>query len=65
MDTRSTLRKLKIQGSPVAQQFSTALAQGLILETWDQVPHQTPCMEPASPSACFSASLFAWSLMNK
>ena len=24
-------------------------AQGLILETWDQVPRQAPCMEPASP----------------
>ena len=32
-------------------------AQGVILETQDRVPHQTPCMEPASPSACISASL--------
>ena len=32
-------------------------AQGLILETWDQVPHQAACMETASPSACVSASL--------
>ena len=32
-------------------------AQGLILETQDRVPHQAPCMEPASPSACVSASL--------
>ena len=32
-------------------------AQGLILETWDQVPRRAPCMEPASPSACVSASL--------
>ena len=37
-------------------------AQGVVLETWDRVPHQTLCMEPASPSACVSASL---SLMNK
>ena len=32
-------------------------AQGVILETWDRVPCQAPCMEPASPSACVSASL--------
>ena len=32
-------------------------AQGVILETRDRVPHQAPCMEPASPSACVSASL--------
>ena len=32
-------------------------AQGLILETWDRVPRRAPCMEPASPSACVSASL--------
>ena len=33
------------------------LAQGVILETRDWVPHQAPCVEPASPSACVSASL--------
>ena len=32
-------------------------AQGMILETWDRVPHQAPYMKPAPPSACFSASL--------
>ena len=32
-------------------------AQGLILETWDPVPHRASCMEPASPSACVSAPL--------
>ena len=42
----------------VAQWFTTALAQGVILETWDRVPRRAPCMEPASPSACVSASLF-------
>ena len=36
--------------------------KGAILETQDRVPHRAPCMEPASPSACVSASL---SLMNK
>ena len=39
-------------------------AQGMILETQVQVLHQTPCMEPASPSACVSAPLSV-SLMNK
>ena len=33
------------------------LAQGVILESWDRVPHQAPCMGPASPSAYVSASL--------
>ena len=43
------------------------LAQGLILETWDQVP-RAPCVKPASPSACVSAFLslsLSLSLMNK
>ena len=30
-------------------------AHGLILGTWDRVPHWDPYMEPASPSACVSA----------
>ena len=30
--------------------------QGLNLETRDRVPHPAPCMEPASPSACVSAT---------
>ena len=34
-----------------------ALAQGVILETQDRIPRQAPGMEPASPSACVSASL--------
>ena len=33
------------------------LAQGGILEPRDRVLHRAPCMEPASPSACVSASL--------
>ena len=32
-------------------------AQGVILETQDRVPHQAPCLEPASPSACVCASV--------
>ena len=39
-------------------------AQGMILESQDRVLHWAPCMEPASPSACVSASLCV-SLMNK
>ena len=32
-------------------------AQGVILGTRDRVPRQAPCVEPASPAACVSASL--------
>ena len=32
-------------------------AQVVIPKSWDRVPHQTPHGEPASPSACVSASL--------
>ena len=39
-------------------------AQGMILETRDRVPRRGPWMEPASPSACVSASL-PLSLMSK
>ena len=45
------------------QVLSLPLAQGVILESRDRLPHQAPCMEPASPSACVSASLSV-SLMN-
>ena len=40
------------------------LAQGVIPESRDRVPRRAPHMEPASPSACVSASLCV-SLMNK
>ena len=41
-------------------------AQAVILETQDQVPLRAPYMEPASPSACVSASLSSLCiLMNK
>ena len=40
------------------------LVQGMIPGSRDQVPHQAPCSEPASPSAYVSASLFL-SLMNE
>ena len=41
------------------------LAQGVILETQDRVPHRAPYGEPASPSACISASLSGLSWINK
>ena len=37
--------------------WPSGLAQGTILESWDRIPLQAPCMEPASPSSCVSASL--------
>ena len=40
------------------------LAQGVIPGVWDRVVHWAPCTEPASPSACVTASLSV-SLMNK
>ena len=42
-------------GSSVVERLP--LAQDMILETRDQVPHGAPCMEPASSSAYVSASL--------
>ena len=36
------------------------LAQGVIPESWDRVPHQASCMEPAYVSAFLSVSF-----MNK
>ena len=43
------------QGGSVVEHLP--LAQGVILESWDQVPHRAPRMEPASPSAYVYASL--------
>ena len=40
------------------------LVQVVILGSWDQVPHQAPYGEPASPFAYISASISV-SLMNK
>ena len=44
--------------------WHSAAAQDVILESQDRVPLLSPCMEPASPSACVSA-YFCVSLMNK
>ena len=49
-------------GGSVAERLP--LAQGVILGSRDQGPHWAPHKEPASPSACVSASVFL-SLMNK
>ena len=41
-------------------------AQGVILETRNQLPHRAPCMKRASPSACVCAFLsLSLSLINK
>ena len=59
------LKDVKLQGSLGGSAVEhLPSAQGMILETWDQVLYRAPCMEPASPSACVSASLSV-SLMNK
>ena len=43
------------QGGSMVEHLPSA--QGVIPGSWDRVPRQAPCMEPASPSACVSASL--------
>ena len=50
--------KMYVQGSLGGSAvWRLPLAQGAILESRDQVPHQAPSMEPASPSSCVSANL--------
>ena len=56
--TTTLLKKSTIGGSlGGAAVWCLPLAQGMILETLDRIPHRAPCMEPASPSAYVSASL--------
>ena len=51
-------------GSPVVEHLP--LAQGMILGSRDQVPHQAPSGEPASPTAYVSASLcLSYKWINK
>ena len=46
--------------------LAPAFGPGRGPEVWDRVPHQAPCMERASPSACVSASFsLCQSWMNK
>ena len=47
-------RERRLGGSAVE---CLPMAQVMILECPDQVPHLAPCMEPTSPSAYVSASL--------
>ena len=54
LESKVRLFKGSLSGSAVKRLPS---AQGVILESWDQVPHPAPCMKPASPSACVSTSL--------
>ena len=50
------LLKVKMLGQPGwLSGLTPSSAQGVILETWDRVPHCTSCREPPSPSACVSA----------
>ena len=59
-----TVQKLRVVGCLGGSEVERLLlAQGMILEYWDRVPHQAPCMESASPSTCVSASL-SLSLIN-
>ena len=62
-----TLFKNLIQGQPGwLSGLALPLVQSVILEPPDWVPRRPPCMGPASPSACVSASLSrSVSLMNK
>ena len=54
--SKNTLKKMKGGQPGWLSGLAPSLAQGVILETQDQVPHQASCMEPASPSACAYAS---------
>ena len=49
------LATLQAPGGSVVECLPSA--QGMIPGTWDRVLHRAPCKEPASPSACVSASL--------
>ena len=50
--------KIKNVGQPGwLSGLAPRLARGVILGSRDRVPRRAPCMEPASPSACVSASL--------
>ena len=51
------LLKYHLREARVAERFSACLRPGRDLETRDRVPCWAPCMEPAAPSACVSASL--------
>ena len=60
-ESEGACRRRHLGGSMVEDLPS---AQGVISGSRDCVPHRAPGREPASPSACVSASLTV-SLMNK
>ena len=65
MQGNQRILKIQCMGQPRwPSGLAPPSAQGVILETWDRVPRRVPCVGPASPSACVSASLCV-SLMNK
>ena len=41
------------------------LARGVTLESQDRVPHQAPCMEPASPLSEINKILKSWKKTHK
>ena len=47
MDYYSAIRNDKYGQSLWRSGLAPPAAQGVILETWDRVPHLAPCMEPA------------------
>ena len=62
--SQNLLKMFSKGAARVAQQFSATFSQGVILETWDQVPSRAPCMEPASLPVSLTLPLYV-SLMNK
>ena len=63
--TELTVKYLAIPGQPGwLSGLALPSAQGVVLETQDQVPRRAPWLEPASPSAFVSASLSV-SFLNK
>ena len=55
---KATYYLFKYLGDPcVAQRFSACLWPRVYPGDRDSIPHWAPCTEPASPSACVSASL--------
>ena len=67
IEKKNKKQKTKIGQPGWRSGLAPPAARGVILETRYRVPRQAPCMEPASPSACVSASLslLSVSLMNK
>ena len=62
LERKLTIRGISIKNSTQGCLGGSAVerlpsARDMILETWDRVPRRAPCMEPASPPACVSASV--------